>query len=252
MTGTVAFVTGGASGIGLACVERLLATGWQVAAYDIGDAALEAIHQRYQDTQGLRIRRLDVTDEAAVKAEVGAVEREFGPIAGVVNSAGIAADLHVFKTPVELFRRILDINVVGSFIVGRAVAEHMRARRAGSIVNVASVSGVRGSKGRSAYGASKGAVITMTQSMANDLARYDIRVNAVAPGPIDTAMTKAIHDAATRALWSRHVPMRRYGSPAEVASVVEFLLDPARSGYVTAEIIAVDGGFRGAGIIADD
>ena len=94
-------------------------------------------------------------------------------------------------------------------------------------------------------------MVVLTQVLANDLARYNIRVNAVAPGPVDTPMVKAVHTAADRALWLRHVPMRRYAEPGEIASVIEFLLDGTRSGYVTGEIVAVDGGFRGAGIIAE-
>ena len=92
----------------------------------------------------------------------------------------------------------------------------------------------------------------LTQVLANDLARYGIRVNAVAPGPVDTPMVQAVHTSADRALWMRHVPMRRYAEPDEIASVIEFLLDGARSSYVTGEIVAVDGGFRGAGIIAQE
>jgi NAD(P)-dependent dehydrogenase (short-subunit alcohol dehydrogenase family) len=95
-------------------------------------------------------------------------------------------------------------------------------------------------------------VCVLTQVMANDLARFGIRVNAVAPGPVDTPMVEAVHTPKDRALWSRHLPMRRYGKPEEIASVIEFLLDGTKSGYVTGEIVAVDGGFRGAGIIADD
>jgi NAD(P)-dependent dehydrogenase (short-subunit alcohol dehydrogenase family) len=183
---------------------------------------------------------------------VAQVVEELGGIDGVVNSAGIAADVHTLDTPVELFRKILDVNVVGTFIVARAAARVMKDRGGGAIVNLASVSGVRGSKGRSAYGSSKGAVCVLTQVMANDLARFGIRVNAIAPGPVDTPMVQALHTPKDRALWSRHLPMRRYGKPEEIASVIEFLLDGAKSSYVTGEIVAVDGGFRGAGIIADD
>jgi NAD(P)-dependent dehydrogenase (short-subunit alcohol dehydrogenase family) len=247
--GRVCVVTGGASGIGLAAVEHLLALGWRIAIADIGEQALADAAERLAGRPGVRIGRLDVTDEAAVKAEMAAIEAGLGPIHGVVNSAGIAADRHVFDTPVELFRRILDINVVGSFVVGRAAAELMRGRKSGAIVNIASIAGVRGSKGRSAYGASKGAVIVMTQSMANDLARHGIRVNAVAPGPVETPMIKALHTAEDRRTWLRHVPMDRYATPEEVAPAIAFLLDERQSGYITGEVIAVDGGFRGAGII---
>jgi NAD(P)-dependent dehydrogenase (short-subunit alcohol dehydrogenase family) len=153
---------------------------------------------------------------------------------------------------VDLFRKILDVNVVGTFIVARAAARVMKNTGGGAIVNLSSVSGLRGGKGRSAYGASKGAVVVLTQVLANDLARYKIRVNSVAPGPVDTPMVKAVHTAGDRELWMRRVPMRRYAEPGEIASVVEFLLDGTRSGFVTGEIVAVDGGFRGAGIMTDE
>ena len=114
------------------------------------------------------------------------------------------------------------------------------------------MSGLRGGKGRSAYGSSKGAVCVLTQVLANDLARHSIRVNAVAPGPVDTPMVQAIHTESDRALWKRYIPMQRYAKPDEIASVIEFLLDGTRSSYMTGEIVAVDGGFRGAGILAGD
>ncbi len=246
----VAVITGGASGIGYAAAEQLHAAGWKVAILDIGDAGLEIARQGLGSKPGVRVTRLDVTDEPAVEREMAAIEEALGPIAGVVNSAGIAADRHVFDTPVDLFRRILDINVVGSFIVARAAARHMQKRGRGAIVNLASVAGVRGSKGRSAYGSSKGAVIVLTQVMANDLAPYGIRVNAVAPGPIDTPLVEALHTAEDRETWTRLIPMRRYGRPEEIAPMICFLLDERQASYLTGEIIAVDGGFRGAGIIA--
>lgn len=247
----VALITGGASGIGLAVAARLIKHDWSVAVFDLDQRAV-ATAEATLARQGTLFGVLDVTDEAAVRTAVDRVEAELGALTGLVNSAGIAADRHVFSTPAALIRKILDVNVVGTFLVAQAVAERMRERNQGSIVNLASVSGVRGSKGRSAYGGSKGAVITMTQSMANDLARHGIRVNAIAPGPIDTPMVKTMHDPATRAVWMRHVPMRRYGTPDEVASAVHFLLDESWSSYITGEVLAVDGGFRGAGIIADE
>lgn len=248
----VALVTGGASGIGLAAAEQLHADGWKVAIADIGDMALDAVRQQFAGRPGVRVTKLDVTDEAAVERETAAIEEELGPIAGVVNSAGIAADKHLFDTPVDLFRRILDVNVVGTFIVGRAAARQMQRRRRGAIVNIASVSGLRGSKGRSAYGSSKGAVIVLTQVMANDLAAYGIRVNAVAPGPVETPLIKAMHTAEDRQTWMRFTPMRRYAQPNEIAQAICFLIDEARSSYITGEVLAVDGGFRGAGIMVEN
>lgn len=248
----VALITGGASGIGLATAERLLASGWKVAVVDRDEKALEAQRKQHGGSANVFLAPLDVTDESAAQAVVRQVCEKLGGLDGVLNSAGIAADIPALDTPADLFRKILDVNVTGTFIVARTAAQVMKERGGGAIVNMASVSGLRGSKGRSAYGASKGAVVVLTQVLANDLARYGIRVNAVAPGPVNTPMVKAMHVDQDRALWSRHLPMRRYGEPGEIASVIEFLLDGTKSSYMTGEIVAVDGGFRGAGIIADD
>jgi NAD(P)-dependent dehydrogenase (short-subunit alcohol dehydrogenase family) len=247
----VAFITGGGSGIGLATAQRLLASGWRVAIADRDATALEALRQAHAGSAELFATPLDVTDEGAVEAAVVEAVAALGGLNGVVNSAGIAADIPALDTPVDLFRKVLDVNVVGTFIVARTAARLMRERGGGAIVNLASVAGLRGSKGRSAYGASKGAVAVLTQVLANDLARYGIRVNAVAPGPVDTPMVKTMHTDSDRALWARHIPMRRYADPDEIAAVIEFLLDGTRSGYMTGTVVPVDGGFSGAGIIAE-
>jgi len=247
----VALITGAASGIGAATAVRLIASGWKVALLDRDERALEAAQGSHAGSPHVFAAPVDVTDETAVQKAVDQAAAALGGLDGVVNSAGIAVDIPALDTPVDLFRKILDVNVVGTFIVARAAARIMKERGGGAIVNLSSVAGVRGSKGRSAYGSSKGAVIVLTQVLATDLARYGIRVNAVAPGPVDTPMVKTMHTAEDRALWTRHIPMRRYAEPGEIASVVEFLLDGTRSGFITGEVVAVDGGFRGAGIIAD-
>lgn len=245
-------VTGAASGIGLATAELLLSSGWKVAAFDRDEKALASHYRERAEKGRVFAAALDVTDEAAVEKAVKHVPDALGGLDGVVNSAGIAADIPALDTPVDLFRKILEVNVTGTFIMARAAARIMKEVGGGAIVNLASVAGLRGSKGRSAYGASKGAVVVLTQVLAGDFARYGIRVNAVAPGPVDTPMIKTMHTPRDRELWARHVPMRRYGEPAEIASVIEFLLDGTKSSYMTGEIVAVDGGFRGAGIVADD
>jgi NAD(P)-dependent dehydrogenase (short-subunit alcohol dehydrogenase family) len=245
----VAIITGGASGIGLACAERLLAADWRVAILDRDAGALALAEQRFGDRAAVRIADLDVTDEPAASKAIDDVVAAFGRLDGVVNSAGIGADLHVLDTPVALFRKVLDVNVIGTFIVGRACARIMRERGGGAIVNIASISGLRGSKGRAAYGASKGAIVTLTQVMAVDLASFGIRVNAVAPGPVDTPMVEALHPAETRRAYRHHVPLRRYARPDEIAAAVQFLIDDTTSSYVTGEILAVDGGFNGAGLM---
>jgi NAD(P)-dependent dehydrogenase (short-subunit alcohol dehydrogenase family) len=181
---------------------------------------------------------------------VEAIEAEFGALTGVVNSAGIGRDVPALDTSVDLFRRMLEVNLIGSFVVSREAARHMRAR-GGSIVNIASVSGIKGNKGRVAYGASKGGVLTMTKVMAVELASLGIRVNAIAPGPIETPLVQEIHTPEVRAAWMTTVPQRRYGSPAEIAGAAVFLLDDRKSSYVTGQTICVDGGFTAAGIIGE-
>jgi NAD(P)-dependent dehydrogenase (short-subunit alcohol dehydrogenase family) len=239
-------VTGGASGIGFAIVEAVLAEGWRAIAADMSEANLASARQKLGDRLDLRVERLDVADEAAVVKAVAVCEGEFGPLAGVVNSAGIARDIPALETSAKTFREVLDVNLIGSFLVAREAARVMSGRGAGAIVNLASVSGVVGNRGRTAYGASKGGVIVMTKVMALELAPLGIRVNAIAPGPIETPMVKELHSAQARAAWIDLVPQQRYGTPADVASAAIFLLDPRKSGYVTGQTICVDGGFIAA------
>jgi NAD(P)-dependent dehydrogenase (short-subunit alcohol dehydrogenase family) len=206
----VALITGAASGIGLATVERLLEAGWKVAALDRDEGALASLAGKVGKPQRLFTSTLDVTNEAAAEKAIAMAGEALGRIDGVLNSAGIAADIPALDTPVELFRKILDVNVVGTFIVARAAARLMRSTGGGAIVNISSISGLRGSKGRSAYGASKGAVVVLTQVLANDLARYGIRVNAVAPGTLDAAYSAAPLRQARRDRQRHRVPARRH------------------------------------------
>ena len=247
-----AIVTGGASGIGLATVERLVAAGWKVGALDRDTAALAKLPSAHGDK--VRIATLDVTDESATDAAVKEMASAFGRLDGVVNSAGIGLDRPALDTSVAEFRKVLDINVTGTFLVSRAAARIMRDQERGSqdscaIVNLASIAGLRGSKGRVAYGASKGAVINLTQVMAVDLARCGIRVNAVAPGPVDTPLVQSVHTPEVRRAYAHHTPMRRYAAAAEIAAAIVFLLDGAQSSYITGAILPVDGGFAGAGMM---
>lgn len=243
-------VTGGASGIGRATVIRLLAEGWRVVAVDRDEMALASLEtEAAANSDRLMTAQLDVTDEIMVEALISRVDTGFAPIGGLVNSAGIGRDVPFAETTAKLFRDIYEINVIGTFLASKAAARAMASSGGGSIVNITSVSGMRGNIGRAAYGASKGALLTLTKVMAVELADMGIRVNAIAPGPIETPMVAAIHTAKIREQWHATVPLRRYGAPEEVAGAVLALLDPAFSSYITGQVLAVDGGFTSAGLM---
>jgi NAD(P)-dependent dehydrogenase (short-subunit alcohol dehydrogenase family) len=247
----VAIVTGGASGIGLAIAKALLGDGWKVIIADLTRTALDAARTQLDlvRANATRCVVMDVADEASVIAALDGCEDGFGPVRGLVNSAGIGRDTPFFDTSVEVFRKVLDINLTGTFTVAREAGKLMRGHGGGAIVNIASISGQRGNFGRSAYGASKGGVITLTQVMACELAPENIRVNAIAPGPVETPLVQAMQDADARAAWLRVVPQHRYASPDEIAGAALFLLDDGKASFVTGHILNVDGGFAAAGYL---
>lgn len=241
----VVVITGGASGIGRATAALLAGRGWRVGLIDRdGKAATAAA----AELGGLAAAEAaDVTIEDEVEAALGKLAGRLGRLSGVVNSAGIAVLGPALETDVSTFRRLLDINVVGSFLVARAAARLMQPL-GGAIVNIASVSGLRGNVDRVAYGASKAAVVQMTRVLAAEWAGLGIRVNAVAPGPVETPMAAAVHPEAGRRAWIEATPMRRYAAPREIASAIAYLLDPEQSGYVTGVCLPVDGGFTASGL----
>ena len=239
----IVLVTGGLSGIGAAVVSRFAAEGAKVIAADI-----TAGDRTFGDGDVAQAW-LDVADPGACAELVQAIERRHGRLDILVNSAGIGADLSFLDTPVEVFDRVYAVNLRGTFLVGQAAARLMSQAGAGSIVNISSVSGMRGNLGRAAYGASKAGVIVLSQVMAVELAAKGIRVNVISPGPVETPLVAVVHDQAIRDAWGRFVPMGRYGQPDEIAAAALFLSSDAAS-YITGQVLAVDGGFIGGGLVS--
>lgn len=165
----------------------------------------------------------------------------------MVNNAGIAIFKPILETTPEDWSRVLAVNLTGPFLVTQAAAPVMAQGGGGSVVNVTSISGLRASTLRAAYGTSKAALAHLTKQQAVELAALGIRVNAVAPGPVDTAMAKAVHTPEIRADYHDHMPLNRYGLESELAEVIVFLCSD-RASYITGQVIAVDGGFDATGI----
>jgi NAD(P)-dependent dehydrogenase (short-subunit alcohol dehydrogenase family) len=189
----------------------------------------------------------DVSDATAVNEAIAAADQRFGRFDALVNNAGVAVFTPFLETSDEDWNRIMAVNLTGPFLCTKAAAPLMRNHGGGAIVNVTSISGLRASILRSAYGTSKAGLAHLTKQLAVELASLGIRVNAVAPGPVDTAMAKAVHSPEIRADYHDHIPLNRYGLEEELAEAVFFLSDD-RSSYITGQILAVDGGFEAAGI----
>jgi len=243
----VALVTGAARGIGLATARRFLADGWRVALLDIeGEQLAQAVAglAKADDTLALHC---DVSDAKAVAAAIDQIAKRFGRLDALVNNAGVAVFAPLLETSDADWNRILAVNLTGPFICTKAAAPLMREHGGGAVVNITSISAVRASTLRSAYGTSKAGLAHLTKQLAVELASLGIRVNGVAPGPVDTAMAKAVHTAEIRADYHDAIPLNRYGLEEELAEAI-FFLSSDRASYITGQILAVDGGFDAAGI----
>jgi NAD(P)-dependent dehydrogenase (short-subunit alcohol dehydrogenase family) len=240
----VALITGAARGIGLATARRFLAEGWRVVLLDIDEENLMQAQADIGRPEEILAIHCDVADVRAVQAAILKVASHFSRLDALVNNAGVAVFKPILETTPEEWQRVLDVNLSGPFFAAQAAALLMRETGGGSIVNIASISGLRASTLRVAYGTSK---VHLTKQQAAEFGAIGIRVNAIAPGPVDTAMAKAVHSAEIRADYHDAIPLNRYGLEEEIAEAVFFLCS-SRSSYITGQTLAVDGGFDATGI----
>lgn len=247
--GEIIVITGAADGIGRYLLDRLPSSGSRVVAVDADAAKLEKLQAQHSDKH-LRVFTADVRDQARAAEVIGAVRNDWGVPQVLINNAGIVRHALTTDCSPELWREIIDINLTGSFIWAAEVSKAMIAERYGRIVNMASHAGLLGTVGRGAYSASKAGVISLTKTLAVELAQYGITANAVAPGPIDTPKNIRTHSDERRQAWAEGIPLKRYGTMQEIVSMVVFLAS-RESSYITGQTISIDGGFSIAGLLAD-
>jgi len=241
LSGKVAIVTGGSRGIGRAIVELLAAAGMEVV-FTYRDNAAAAGKVAAGPDRKISAEKVDVRDSAACTALAEKVFDRTGRIDLLVNNAGVIRDNPLAALEDDDIRVVLETNVTGAFNMSRAVAPYMVSRRRGKIINISSVSGEKGGRGQTNYAASKGALNAFTRALAVELAPRNINVNAVAPGVIETEMSREVRERAGDAVTSR-ILLRRIGRPEEVANAVWFL-GSRYADYITGQVLNVDGGFK--------
>ena len=239
LAGEVALVTGASRGIGAAIADELAAQGATVVGTATSDSGAAAIGERLSAAGG-HGRKLDVTDPAAVDALVEDIAKEFGAIGILVNNAGITRDNLLLRMKDEDWQAILDTNLTSVYRTSKAVMRGMMKARKGRIVNIASVIGVTGNAGQANYAAAKAGIIAFSKSLAKEIGSRNITVNVVAPGFIDTDMTRGLPEDAKQAMLGQ-IALGRLGEPADIARAVAFLAGPSAA-YITGETLHVNGG----------
>ena len=239
LQGEVALVTGASRGIGAAIDDTMAAQGATVVGTATSDNGATAIGERLA-THGGHGRVLDVTGAGAIEALVESIAADIGPVSILVNNAGITRDNLLMRMKDEDWQAILDTNLTSVYRTSKAVMRAMMKARKGRIVNIASVIGVTGNAGQSNYAAAKAGIIAFSKSLAREVGSRGITVNVVAPGFIETDMTRGLPEEGKAAMLSQ-IALGRLGQPADIAAAVAFLVGPAAA-YVTGETLHVNGG----------
>jgi 3-oxoacyl-[acyl-carrier protein] reductase len=243
LEGKTALVTGGARGIGKTICKRFLDEGASISIFDInseeGISTAEAFNKEYGEEKA-SFYKVDITDEKDVEDTVNSIISRKEKIDILVNNAGITMDNLVLRMSISDWRKVIDINLTGAFICTKSVIRHMVKARSGNIVNISSIVGVHGNAGQANYSASKAGLIGLTRTLARELASRNIRVNAVAPGYIETEMTGKLPDKIKEKLLGQ-IPAGKLGSVGDVADSVLFLAS-RESSYITGIVLGVDGG----------
>jgi NAD(P)-dependent dehydrogenase (short-subunit alcohol dehydrogenase family) len=243
MENKVALVTGAARGIGLATTKLFLENGWKVAMIDRDEAELQKASEELSGTLSIPC---DVSLPNMVEAMITKVQSAFGRIDALVNNAGVAFFKPLEETDFECWRTIMATNLDGVFLCTQAAIPALKASR-GAVVNIASISAVRASTLRVAYGTSKAAVVHLTKQLAVELGDFGVRVNCVSPGPVKTKLAAAVHSPEIIKAYYDGIPLNRSANEQDIAEMIVFLCSEKAS-YITGQMIAVDGGFDATGV----
>jgi len=239
----LAVITGAARGIGLATTNRFLEEGWKVVMIDRDGDELRMVSKSLPNAIAITA---DVSKPEDVEAFINVVDQDFGQIDALINNAGVADFGPAEDTSFERWRTVMETNLDGVFLVSQAAIKLLKMS-AGSIVNIASISGLRASTLRTAYGTSKAAVIQLTLQQAAELGEFGIRANTICPGPVRTKLAMAVHTQDIIDAYHDAIPLNRYGSEEEIANAI-FFLSSDQASYITGQTLAVDGGFEAVGV----
>jgi len=238
-----AIVTGAARGIGLATTKLFLEEGWRVTMVDWDHDTLQS---EAAPLEGVTALTADISDEAQMTAMVAQAAEAMGGIGALVNNAGVADFGPIEETDFKRWRDVMRVNLDGTFLCSQAAVPHLKVSK-GAIVNIASISGLRASALRVAYGTSKAGVMQLTLQQAAELGEHGIRANCVCPGPVRTKLAMAVHSQEIIDAYHDAIPLNRYGTEREIAEAICFLCSD-RASFITGQILSVDGGFEATGI----